>query len=289
MSLRKFLNARKEADVGSADLLASMTDLQERMARRMEELVASLDTKDGAILQTPANAVAVDEIMAILRDEFGSDEWTDAISDYLDTFDGIADNVLEYANTITTVEAGLIIPIRRQYKSLVAEYLTSATAFSADLWIPMYQQLSGAVANGGSVAETIASGRLLLLGDPAEATASGAIAGRAATTVSDLTSIYERTTVKVIADEMEAAFFLYQGSEIATTREFCAERHDRVWHRQEIEDWAHLEWAGKIPETTEATIFTNLGGYQCRHILLPLALRDVPSADLARMRAKGLV
>lgn len=62
-----------------------------------------------------------------------------------------------------------------------------------------------------------------------------------------------------------------------------------MWHEQEIRGWASEEWAGKRPETNSSNIFDLLGGYNCQHILVPLAKRDVPEADLERMRRKGLL
>ena len=50
-----------------------------------------------------------------------------------------------------------------------------------------------------------------------------------------------------------------------------------------------LEWAGKKPETNRGNILELLGGYECRHIAVPLAKRDVPAADLQRMKAKGYI
>lgn len=287
MSLKAFLESRKEGSKASEELLASMTELQERMARRLEELVAGLDTKDGAIVNSEANIRRIDEIMAILRDEFSGPEWTEAIGAYLDSLDLIAENILAYGNSIATVSDGLLDNIRRQYKALVAEYLGSATSFSASLWIPLYQQISGGVVNSSPIDQIMQGGRELLLGTGEGE--SGAIAGHASTTVADLTSIYERTQLMTMADDLGAKFYLYQGSEIDTTRPFCEERHGHVYHQKEIEKWASLSWAGKIPETTEATIFTMLGGYNCRHILLPLDESSVPANDLKRMRDAGLL
>lgn len=286
MSLRAFLEGRKRADAASEKLLEAMTALQERMAARLATLMAEMDTVGGLLVNNAANAGRIDEIMFILRDQFNGEEWLDAVSDYLDSFDDISDNVLKYAEVLGGIEAGTIPVMRRQYKALVADYLTSATSFSADLWVPLYQNISGAVVNGQPVVDAIQAQRDLLVG---AADGRGAIVGHAHTTVNDLSSIYERNATQVIAEELEIDFFLYQGSEIDTTRPFCDEHRGHVWHRKEIEAWALEEWAGKIPETTEATIFTYLGGYNCRHILVPLARRDVPGGDLARMKAKGLV
>ena len=57
---------------------------------------------------------------------------------------------------------------------------------------------------------------------------------------------------------------LYLGGEIATTREFCHQRQGNVYTREEIADWANLDFAGKNPDYNP---FTDRGGYNCRHHL----------------------
>jgi hypothetical protein len=93
----------------------------------------------------------------------------------------------------------------------------------------------------------------------------------------------------VASDAVGAEFFLYQGRPIDTTRPFCRARAGKYWHRREIESWADEEWSGKTKGTTTATIFNYLGGYNCRHVLVPVRQDVVPASDLERMRKAGYI
>lgn len=88
-------------------------------------------------------------------------------------------------------------------------------------------------------------------------------------------------------------FFFYQGRPIRSTRKFCQERHGRAWHRDEIILWGKDAnkgngWKGMHKGTNAVTIFHFRGGYNCRHVWVPVDIMSVPPDDLARMRAKGL-
>jgi hypothetical protein len=109
----------------------------------------------------------------------------------------------------------------------------------------------------------------------------------------------QRTATAAVAEQVQAEFFLYQGRPIKTTREFCAEREGKYWHREEIKQWgrdaaAGDGWDGMVEGTNEQTIFLHLGGWygarnSCRHVLLPVPRLQVAQEDLDRMREKGLI
>ena len=42
-------------------------------------------------------------------------------------------------------------------------------------------------------------------------------------------------------------------------------------------------------DTNSATIFSFLGGYNCRHVLIPKATQYVSAEDLARAKSKGYI
>jgi hypothetical protein len=107
--------------------------------------------------------------------------------------------------------------------------------------------------------------------------------------VNDLVSVYERTATSVAAEAVGAEFFLYQGRPIDTTRPFCRDRSNKYYHKREIAGWADEDWNGKMAGTTSATIFQYLGGYNCRHVLVPVRQDQVPAADLQRMRERGYI
>lgn len=287
MNVREYIEARAASDAAYKRLLEAIKELEERMARRAAEAIGGLDTSGGRILGSAANVAAALEVVREMQAELGADPWADAVADYLESIDATTDRVFQYAATLGTVDDAASIALRRQYKALLADMLTGIGTYAADLWVPAYQSVASAIASEATVSQAIGAVEALALGG--EDQTIGAVERIVAQPVSDATAIHERATTQEVARQLNVKFYLYQGSEIDTTRPFCAARRGKVWHEAEIRAWAGEDWAGKRPETNAGNIFDLLGGYNCRHILVPLAKRDVPASDLERMRKKGLL
>lgn len=74
-----------------------------------------------------------------------------------------------------------------------------------------------------------------------------------------------------IAEELELKHYFYRGTKIATTRPFCNVRAGKYFTKAEIQAWASLNWAGKIPGTNKDNIFVRRGGFSCRHLIIPVS------------------
>jgi hypothetical protein len=104
-----------------------------------------------------------------------------------------------------------------------------------------------------------------------------------------------------VNDELGLEWFEYLGGEIPTTRPFCEHREGGIYHRGEIEAWGagknsagindirNGTWAGRIDGTDSKSIFTFVGGWNCRHYLVPVPDRKVPESVKARARAEGFI
>jgi hypothetical protein len=65
--------------------------------------------------------------------------------------------------------------------------------------------------------------------------------------------------------------FKYEGGLISDSRPFCVERNGNDYTTAQIAEWADLpDWRGRMPGTNTQTIFYYLGGYRCRHWLVPI-------------------
>jgi hypothetical protein len=103
-------------------------------------------------------------------------------------------------------------------------------------------------------------------------------------TVSDSVMAFSREYNQVIATDYNLQFGYYQGTAIETTRPFCRARHGRYFKKSEVESWASLgDWSGRMPGTTKTTIFTNLGGFACRHDYYPVSKTQY---ELAKKRGQ---
>jgi hypothetical protein len=98
----------------------------------------------------------------------------------------------------------------------------------------------------------------------------------------------ERALTNSIFKDLNWKWFRYVGGEIDTTRTFCEERNGKYFHRNSIAEWADEgEWSGQIEGTNSENIFVFLGGWNCRHSLIPVTIRRVPESIVADARAKG--
>ena len=106
--------------------------------------------------------------------------------------------------------------------------------------------------------------------------------------------IYARNAMEALNEAYDniSDFYLYQGPDDEVTREFCQEYANGVYHRREIEnwpnDWAH-NWEGMIDGTDSSNIFALGGGYNCRHVFVPMSFQDVDESDIARAMTSGLI
>jgi hypothetical protein len=92
----------------------------------------------------------------------------------------------------------------------------------------------------------------------------------------DRFAMTDRAYVQTASDEFGVNWFKYVGGLIEDSREFCVDRNGKIYHRSEIEDWASLDWAGKMKGTDKQTIFNMCGGYRCNHSLVPWPESQVP-------------
>jgi len=66
------------------------------------------------------------------------------------------------------------------------------------------------------------------------------------------------------SDDLGFKHFLYYGSAMTTTRDFCFRRIGKVFSKEAIESW-NFGWSGK-----SGPAMTNRGGYRCRHHWRPV-------------------
>lgn len=82
--------------------------------------------------------------------------------------------------------------------------------------------------------------------------------------VQDTFAEYDRRLSNEYAGQLKLNYFIYQGGEIKTTRQFCEERNGNVYTREEGEAFNLLDWEGK---KVGHRFFIDCGGYNCRHYL----------------------
>lgn len=286
MTITEFIASRSAGDESVEKLLKEITAFQERTATRLAGILADLEIDGGRLVASEANMARLSTVIAELEAGFADPKWQAAVGEYLASFTALETGLVDYAGGFGALDRGLLNKLKQQYQLLSADYLLNATSFTRTLQQPIMQEVGAHIASGGRYRDLVTAVSDIVTGGEVS---DGAILGNARTAVNDMVSIYERTATNAAATSVGAEFFFYQGRPIDTTRDFCRAREGKAWHKEEVEAWGSLEWSGQIPGTNSTTIFSLLGGYNCRHVLVPIARRDVPKADLERMKAKGYI
>ena len=91
-------------------------------------------------------------------------------------------------------------------------------------------------------------------------------------TTNDAIMVFNREYIQAISDDLDFGFYRYKGTVIEDTRPFCKSRSGKVFTKEEVKKWADLgKWDGRMDGTTQSTIFSYCGGYNCRHTLYPIS------------------
>lgn len=96
-------------------------------------------------------------------------------------------------------------------------------------------------------------------------------------------SVIGRERIADTAKDLGLSWYRYIGGVIQTSRDFCVDKDGGYFHASEIEEWADEDWDGKIDGTNSETIFVFVGGWNCRHDLIPVLEQSVPESDLQRI------
>ncbi len=173
--------------------------------------------------------------------------------------------------------------IVKQAQSNAVDLLIN-TSLDSDFIHPVKESIELAVINRAGYRETMDNLAELIKGGE---DATGKIEKYAGQIAHDTFAVADRSYTSEISEQYGAEWFYYSGAIIDTSREFCIERHDKYFYYKEIEDWAKLDWAGKMKGTNEATIFSTAGGYWCGHSIMPVSIFSVPRFVIERNIKNG--
>jgi uncharacterized protein with GYD domain len=268
------------------NLATESVKAQRQIWNDISDLVQSLETdEDGRVAQTQNNIRKIGEIQTALVSAIAGSEYIDAVRTFLGDIDQGARLTDEIAKDIQrsfepseVVKQLLEISKQNALQSLLGE------SMRARVTLPFVEQLTASVATRATLSETVKALRTVIEGDK---NVDGRLVANVKTVAQTAQAIADRNYSAQVNEAIGAEWYRYAGSEIDTTRDFCAERHSQYFHKKEIEGWAGLNWDGKIAETNSRTIFSNAGGWNCRHSIIAVSIRRVPPEVVQRNIANG--
>jgi hypothetical protein len=266
-----------------------------------EKISPVLDEMDidssGNITQTENNIRRIAIIAEELKKVLAGSEYKEAVRVFLSSID----EGVQLTNEIARTFEASFEPSEIQKKLLSISKQNAINSFFGSgldqrFTQPFIEQLTANIAARAPLREAVNALEGLVLGTEAN---DGRLLSNIKTTASTAQAIADRSYSAAVNEELGIQWYEYLGGEIPTTRPFCEHREGQIFHKGEIEAWGSGKnsagindirdgtWSGRIDGTDSKSIFTFVGGWNCRHYLVPVPDNKVPETIKARAKAEG--
>lgn len=291
-------------DGASADFDKVVEASEKKILQETLSLIKGLETDaHGNIKTTISNLKKIGVIKTRLTKIANNKQFLAGVAKLIGAFDKIYNEQKKYFDSLssnfvahTNYHMGASSKFELM-KSLaaqnVANNLTGA-GLSANVTGKISDMLLRAVTTGAKYSDIVSEMHAYLLSTE---TSQGALSKYAKTYAVTALGQYTGQNNKLVTDDLGCEWFMYTGSTIETTREFCAHMTKKKYihisefadilagkidgHECAIYDKTGLPY-GLIEGTTPENFLVNVGGWNCRHQLVPIAKEMVP----AEIRAK---
>ncbi len=217
---------------------------------------------DGKFIFDTENINNVDQIDKIIDKVLKDNKYFDTIEDYQKDFkDALNDSVKEYSSFGAKSNKLLTDFNNIVFNNFQSEMINGFT--QTNIKQPIKTALINYVGSGGNFKDFKAS--------VLDIVSSKKLETNVDLVARELVFQYKRSQQAQLANKFNVEYFRYVGGEIDTTRPFCDKRVGNIYTRSAIQSWASEDWGGKKEGTTSTNIFINLGGYNCRHSLVPVS------------------
>lgn len=269
-------NERFQKNIGTRQ-----TDMYSTIIKTLKKL--ELDDS-GNILTNTKNL----KILRTLRGDIKKTIITPQYKKDLNRFLGGFDELKGINDTYYKAIAGANLNANKQVFNAVKNLSIDATKNSLlesgitnEIISPVENLLQKNITAGGSYTDLTESLRADILGTPEKL---GKLERYTKQITTDSLNQYNANYNKTVSLDLGLEFYYYNGGIGDTSRQYCKDRvnEGRYFHKNEVEDTASEEWAGKIPGTNSSTIFINRGGYNCRHQWLAVDVDSVPNDVVER-------
>jgi len=250
----------------------AVSGLREEIFKRLVRVIAQFDTDGGQIVLNEANILRIDQLIEEL-DGFlfePESEYLKALSKFVA---GIGESAALTNEFLGVRDSPLYKQMLRQNQFNVIK-LFDKTSVNSFISNSIQRQITASVAEQGKVADTIDFLRKFVGGMDYDGQGlTRWVKTQALTAYGTADAAYVVTVGKNEGIDK----WLYAGGLVKDSRPFCVKRDGNVYTTAEVLKWPEEEqkldnypWQGMIAGTNASNIFTVRGGWNCRHILMPV-------------------
>lgn len=304
MALRDLINEKvKRLEEIPSNLLTVIDKQNEVLYKSILSDLATLEVKDGKIVSSNENLLKISGIVEKLRTVLFGKEYVEAIKTFaveINNQANLNNKILE--DVVGTFEDDELFKSAISKSQENALSLLDNSAISQQLLKPISEILTSAIINESSYLQAVELMRSNMTGENA------LLSKYAGQIVKDTFAIADRQYVQLTARNNGIEFYRWDGGTVEDSRQFCVERAQGIFHYKEIADWGEgikkdssfeypktikqrgesvKGWEGMNYDTTRSTIFSYAGGYNCIHVLVPIATEYVPEKWINRAKQLG--
>jgi hypothetical protein len=224
--------------------------------------------KSGYIKNNNVNRKILRQAGSTFDNSIKNSTYKKGLNEFVGTLDQTSAVNSTYFSTISEAFKPNSLFIRSLQNEAIKQVETLALneGLVANVKSPLVSILNKNINSGGSFTGLLEEVRKYIIGTDK----AGKLLRYSKTWAADALYTFSRSYQQAVTSDLGLENYYYAGGAIKDTRDFCKERFDQYWKQKEVEEWAELDWQGKNPGTTKASIFMYLGGYNCRHSLIPV-------------------
>ena len=291
----KILSDLTAALLNSSDgFSSSLPAVEKQMYARVLELMADLDKSNGRLRISAKNIRIIGQIRRELNAIILTPKYRKAVAEFVESFDAIEKLQVGYFDTIVEGYTPNAV-----MKALKAETIEAVKANMLDVGIQynisqrIADTLRQQVTSGGKYFDLVDNIRETMVGD-----GQGALQRYANTYANDALYTYSRQYNTIFVEDAGIEWYQWGGALQDTSREFCKAMVEasrtggclEYIHVSQFDELVNGNVCGKrvplnpktdLPDgfkkgTNAANFLTNLGGWGCKHELMPVSDSIVP-------------
>lgn len=271
----------------------SVPGLEKKIFARTQTLLSELDMRRGKLRATGANLRRINRIKREIRGVILSDEYLRDVDKYTKSFDAATELQTAFFRTLQTdfTQPKFINTLRETSIANTLEALTGSGVQSSVV-DKAGDIIRTNIADSNSFSNLTDEMREFLTKTE---TSVGALQRHTSQIVTDALNTYAREYSQVVSENLNNDWFIYVGSIVRDSRDFCIALVKKKWiHRSEFDqitkgnididndgDTEKVSLAGVKPQTNASNFITFAGGWSCNHIVSPINKEFVP----AKLRA----
>lgn len=283
------------------DAITSFNDaipaIQRQILDDITLLVKDLDiTSDGTIKNSVANLKLIGKIRSKLEQIVLSPEYIDKVEQFAEAMKEVGKLQNQYFQKIEAdfKPTKLLDEISKQAISWTIDGLT-AVGIGSNVTVELEDLLRRNITSGGSYKDLTAQFRDLLISNDNR---DGILERYVKQTTTDSIMQYNRQYSQAISEDIGLEWYMYTGSNINTTRDFCIACTGKkyfnkselaplvsgnIFSRKEVSINPKTDlWYGAVEGTNASNVLILAGGYNCGHIFQPVLSAVVPEEIKAK-------